>query len=209
MSSSARPQPRPRLESAERRALILQAASEMFAKQGYDQASMRKIASAAGVTTPVVYDHFESKTALYIDLLQAYADDLIAHWVPTDASGPEELLSQSIDAFFAWIEEHEQGWRMLFMDLSTDETVAATQRAIQDRATRRAATLFEQVPHLDVSTSLDRGRMNEFFAETVKTALNGVAAWWWANRDVSRADVVALTTDLLWRGLGRMTFAVE
>ena len=139
--------------------------------------------------------------------LQAHADDLIEHWAtPNDISSPKDLFSRSIEVFFAWIEEHEQGWRMLFLDSSTEEMVAATQRAIQERALRAAAALFEQVPRLDTSARVDRELLNEVFAEGVMSALNGVAAWWWNHRgDVSREQVVALTSDLLWRGLERVT----
>jgi AcrR family transcriptional regulator len=208
MSGSNPPPPRGRLEPAARRKLILDAASELFAEHGYDGASMRAIATAAGVTTPVLYDHFESKGELYTALLQGHADALLGRWAHlTGISGTKELFFGAIDAFFAWIEENEQGWRMLFLDSPADTGVAATQRAIQDRATLASAAQFATVAELDASVALDRARLDEFFAEAVKAALNGIAAWWWNNRDVSREQVVELTGDVLWRGIERVTGA--
>lgn len=210
MSGSSSPGPRARLEPAARRKLILDAASEQFAQHGYDSASMRAIATAAGVTTPVLYDHFESKGELYTALLHGHADALLERWAAlTNVSGTKELFFGAIDAFFAWIEENEQGWRMLFLDSPADATVAATHQAIQNRATRASAAQFATVAELDASAAIDRARLNEFFAEAVKTALNGIAAWWWSNRDVSREQVVELTGDVLWRGIERVTGAAE
>jgi AcrR family transcriptional regulator len=208
MSSSAEPAARQRLDPGERRGLIVQAAEQQFAAHGYDQASMRAIAKAAGVTTPVLYDHFEAKADLYRVVLQAHADALIAHWaVPLPRGAPEQLFLRSVDAFLVWIEENELGWRMLFLDSPAEPSVALTHRAIQDRATQASAALFAQLSELNTSASLDRARLNELLGEAIKTALNGVAIWWWENRDVSRQDVLALTTDLLWGGLERLTAA--
>lgn len=208
MSSTSATSPRLRLEPAQRRALIIAAASELFAAQGYDGASMRAIAKAAGVTTPMLYRHFASKAALYTALLNEHARALLDHWANPDPSASrQERFSEAVEGFFSWIEENEQAWRMLFLDSPKDEGVAAAQREIQDRAGAAAAALFAQVSSFDVSAPLDKARLDEFFAEAVKTAVNGIAVWWGQNSDVSREALVALTSDVLWRGLERVTGA--
>ncbi len=70
--------PRKRLTLDQRRIKILAAATRIFAHKGYDGASMSGIATAAGVTKPVLYDHFASKDALFETLLRSIRDDLLA-----------------------------------------------------------------------------------------------------------------------------------
>jgi AcrR family transcriptional regulator len=199
---------RRRLSPQDRRTLILSAAAGVFAAQGYDRASMREIARASRITTPVLYDHFESKAALYVTLVEAHADALISHWVnQPKAAPPEELFTRTIDAIFSWIEDNEHGWRLLFLDAPSDEAVAVAHRRTQEHASQALATLFQQMPQLNLSTELERTRADRLFAEAAKWSVNAIAAWWWNNRDIPREQVVLLINDLLWRGLERITNA--
>ena len=199
---------RRRLSPQQRRTLIISAAADVFAAQGYDRASMREIARASRITTPVLYDHFESKAALYVTLVEAHADALISHWVnQPKAAPPEELFTRTIDAIFSWIEDNERGWRLLFLDVPSDEAVAVAHRRTQEHASQALATLFQQMPQLNLSTELERTRADRLFAEAAKWSVNAIAAWWWNNRDIPREQVVLLITDLLWRGLERITNA--
>ncbi|AXB45906.1 TetR/AcrR family transcriptional regulator [Amycolatopsis albispora] len=192
-----------RLTRGERRERILAAAAEVFAERGYDGAGMREVATRAGISTPVLYDHFPAKAQLYSGLLQSEVDSLQAAWgerpAPRDA---EELFTTTVDAIFGWIERNERGWRMIFAESPADPEVAEVHRRAQARATEKLAELFAAVP---LATDLDRTRANELFAETYKSAVNAIAGWWWHHRDLPRARVVALTTDLLWHGLRRLT----
>ncbi|WP_328605689.1 TetR/AcrR family transcriptional regulator [Amycolatopsis sp. NBC_00345] len=186
----------------ERRARILTAAAGVFASTGYAAAGMREVAAAAGISTPVLYDHFPAKADLYASLLESEVDSLLAGWAELpSAAGAEELLHTRVAAIFAWIEAHEQGWRMVFAETPADPAVAEVHRQGQQRATEQLTTVFRLVPRLDLTARLSRERADAVLAEACKSALNAIARWWWSNRDVSREDVVALTVDLLWRGL--------
>ena len=66
-----------RLTAAERREQLLQVALTVFAQRGYHTTSMNDIADAAGVTKPVLYQHFDSKRALYIAVLDAVGKNMI------------------------------------------------------------------------------------------------------------------------------------
>jgi len=197
-------EPRKRLRLADRRAVILAAAAEVFASAGYDRASVRAVASAAGITTPVLYDHFGSKAELFAALVESQADALIAHWEQVTGGSAEELFRNTIDAIFAWVETNEAGWRMIFLDSPTDPAVAQVHRERQERATQVLAEQFATVDSLRLSVDLPRDRANAFLAEAAKWTVNAIAAWWWSNRDLDRAQIVQLTADLLWRGLGEI-----
>jgi AcrR family transcriptional regulator len=192
---------RKRLRLADRRVVILSAAAEVFASAGYDRASMRAVAGAAGVTTPVLYDHFASKAELFAALVESQADALIAQWAQVTGDSAEDLFRRTIEAIFAWVETNEAGWRMIFLDSPTDPAVARVHRERQERATQVLAAHFATVDSLRLSVDLPRDRANEFLAEAAKWTVNAIAAWWWSNRDLSRAQIVQLTADLLWRGL--------
>ncbi|RZQ62074.1 TetR/AcrR family transcriptional regulator [Amycolatopsis suaedae] len=195
-----------RLSPAERRARILDAAAAVFAESGYDAAGMRAVAARAGITTPVLYDHFRTKADLYAQLLESEVDALIEAWagrpVPAESRA---LLTTTADRVLRWAETHECGWRMIFAETPADPVVAEVHAAGRARAMAAARALFAWLPALDTTSDLPRERVDEAFAVAATSTLNALAGWWWANRDVPRDQVVALLTDLLWHGLRQLT----
>jgi AcrR family transcriptional regulator len=198
-----------RLTPEGRRAVILSAALPVFAEGGYDRASMRAVAKAAGITTPVLYDHFASKADLYAALVEAEADALIAAWEQEGLAVPdgstEQLFRHTIGTIFDWVAANEAGWRIIFLDSPSDPAVNEAHRRRQERATAVLAAQFARVPSLHLSVALERERAEGFLAEAAKWTVNAIAAWWWGNRDLTRDQLVELTADLLWRGLGQVT----
>jgi AcrR family transcriptional regulator len=197
-----------RLSREERRDRILAAGAEVFATSGYDAAGLREVARRAGISTPVLYDHFWSKADLYATLLRRQVDSLLDSWggwsePPHDAT-PFALFHSRAEAVFSWVDANELGWLMIFGETPAEEAVAREQRHGQARAAAQLARLFAAVPRLDLTASLDRGRANEALAEASTSALDGVVRWWLNNRDVPRDIVVSLLVDLLWHGLGRL-----
>lgn len=190
----------------QRREQILAVAAEVFATTGYANVGMREVATKAGISTPVLYDHFASKADLYAVLLGRQVDALIEDWsAPVEPVSTHDLFHGRISAIYAWIEHNELAWRMIFAEPPHDEVVARVHREGQARATRQLVGLFRTVRHLDLSVELDRDRADEVFAEAAKSALNAIATWWWSNRDVPRDHITALTADLLWRGMRDLT----
>jgi AcrR family transcriptional regulator len=189
--------------------VIVSAALTVFADAGYDRASMRAVARAAGITTPVLYDHFASKADLYAALVDAEADALIASWEHSGLAmregTTEELFRRTIGTIFDWVAANEAGWRIVFLDSPSDPAVAQAHRRRQERATAVLAAQFARVPSLRLSVALERERADGFLAEAAKWTVNAIAAWWWTNRDLTSDQLVELTADLLWRGLGQVT----
>ncbi|WP_116049096.1 TetR/AcrR family transcriptional regulator [Amycolatopsis palatopharyngis] len=195
-----------RLTRAERRERILAAAAEVFAEAGYEGAALREVASRAQITTPVLYDHFTAKADLYATLLDREITGLIESWsAQAETETAFELLHSRVTAIYAWIENNELGWRMIFGEPPRTPDLAEVHARGQQRATAQLAGLLARVPRLDLTADIDRERADEVLAEAAKSALNAIATWWWRNRDVPREQVVALTVDLLWRGLAQIT----
>ncbi len=189
--------------------MILSAALPVFAEGGYDRASMRAVAKAAGITTPVLYDHFASKADLYAALVEAEADALIATWeqegLAMREGSVEELFRRTVGTIYEWVAANEAGWRIIFLDSPGDPAVREAHQRRQERATAVLAAQFARVPSLRLSVDLPRERAEDFLAEAAKWTVNAIAAWWWGNRDIGKDQLVELTADLLWRGLGQVT----
>ncbi len=199
--------PRRRLRADERRARILEAADGLFGTDDFDAVTMQRVAAAAGVTTPVLYDHFASKRALYQELLVTQAERLVAATTQVPPSATlAEALHLDVAAFFAFVEEHPGAWRMLFRDAPRDPEIQALHDQVQLAATRRLAeTLVARAGRLRLGVELPAEQASLMVAQLGKSALNGLASWWWAHRDVDRATVTAVAFDLLWHGVAGLT----
>jgi AcrR family transcriptional regulator len=131
-----------RLSAAERRDQLLDVALELFARDGFHATSMNDIADAAGVTKPVLYQHFTSKRQLYRNLLAAEGQRLreaIAK-ATRDAAGPHEQVLQGTAAYFRWVAGHASAFNLLFgSGVRRDDEFAAdvrhVERAIADAVT--------------------------------------------------------------------------
>src|SRR3954452_1271499 len=204
--SPGEPQMRRRLSAEERRGGIVEAASRVFAERGYVGASMERIAAAAGVSAPLIYEHFASKKELYIELLDLHGRALVAATTQEDGfESVEDLLRANILAFFEFVRDHRSAWRMLFLDPAPDPDIAEAHRRLQAEATRRLAkVIVRRVRGLELSVDVSRRKADELIAQAGKTALNGLAVWWWDHPDEPAETLAAVAMDLLWTGLGSL-----
>jgi AcrR family transcriptional regulator len=209
MSTSAQAPPRRRLKPEQRRELILRGARELLAARGYERMSMADVATAAGVTPAVIYDHFDSKAQLVIELLERHTAELLREVGTAVQGAPVGAATQlraGVEAFFAYVEEHRSTWQVLFRDPPSDPEVAAAHRRLNNRATAAIAVLLRSG---DNEGALDAygspAQVAEMFAEALKAAQNGLAFWWYDHPDVSREEIVETLFDFAWRGLGQVS----
>src|SRR5882724_10867649 len=105
-----------RLPAEQRRSQLLLVAVEVFGERGFHATSMDEVAEAAGVTKPVLYQHFPSKRALYRELLDDVDAQLVARLVTATsgvASG-RERVQEGFAAYFRFVAENRSGVRLLF-----------------------------------------------------------------------------------------------
>src|SRR2546423_13256660 len=100
----------------QRRQQLFEVARERFAHQGFHATSMDEIAVAAGVTKPVLYQHFPSKRALYVELLEDVGNQLLARLTgATDrASTGRQRVQDGFGAYFRFVDENRSAFRLLF-----------------------------------------------------------------------------------------------
>lgn len=108
-----------RLQVDERRRQLLQAGSALFAEHAYDDISMRQIADAAGVSKPLLYHYFPSKTALFKAAVAEHAAELQALVESASGDTPTDQLAETLDAYLAWIEQNARTWSKLMQSAST------------------------------------------------------------------------------------------
>jgi AcrR family transcriptional regulator len=196
---------RPRLSAAQRRTAILDATLVILSERGYEGTSVRDIAAAVGVSVPVLYDHFPSKTALQLALIEREGASLLSHARQQREAGSwAELVRNSIDAFFVFVEDHPHSWRLIFVEGPADPALAAAQNQVLADATRATTTMIAAIPAWKLSRPIARELADQMLAEGVRSALTGLARWWWHRRDTPREDVVAIAYDLLYTGLDRL-----
>lgn len=184
----------------------MEAGIKEFGERGYDGASVRAIASGAGVSTPVVYDHFSSKRALYIAILEWEEADL-REYQQRDRGTQygRELAHSVIDDFFHWVEEHPQTWRMIFRDLPTDPEILAAQRQAQSRSLLQIKNFVAQGTDMDRNAArLAPEIIAQLLSKSAYAVNNELAAWWLENPQVERQQIVDTAVSFLMGAAGSL-----
>ncbi len=184
---------RTRLSAGERREVIEAAAGPLFAERGYAATTLDEIAAAAGVTKPVLYRHFPSKKALYLALLARHREDLPRFIAEIPPAPPiADWIETFLDAWVAYVEEHQYAWRLLFRDSGGDEEIRAARLAVHTRA-REVLTAFLR-GQKDAGIPEDEV---EPLAEFLRTGGAGLALWWLDHPTIPREVLVSATARVL------------
>ncbi|MEV5709484.1 TetR/AcrR family transcriptional regulator [Actinoallomurus sp. NPDC052274] len=199
---TATPDARPRgtrLPRLARRRQLLGAAQEVFVAQGYHAAAMDEIAERAGVSKPVLYQHFPGKLELYLALLDEHAEGLVQQLRDALASTPDNKLrvQRAIEAFYDFVAGEGEAYRLVF---ESDLRNVAAVRARVDRTNQQCAEMIAQVIQEDTGVSSDE-------AHLLGMGLVGMAEvsarYWLSQRGkISKDQAEHLIARLQWRGIG-------
>jgi AcrR family transcriptional regulator len=195
--------PRTRLRGPQRRELIVEAATAEFAQRGYDAASVGRIARAAGVARTVLYDHFSSKHALFVEVLGLEQEALLRYLSAglRSRGTTEERWRAAFEAFFTFVEEQPLGWRLLFPSHPPLRAEAAEDyRRLRAASNRVLASLLADDARR-AGLEPDTVRARAVFA-IHREALTAAARWWQNHPEVSRSEMVDSAMDALWTGFG-------
>ncbi|HEY2205279.1 MAG TPA: TetR/AcrR family transcriptional regulator [Pseudonocardia sp.] len=195
-----------RLTRDARRAQLLDAARDVFAAQGYHAAAMDDIAERAGVSKPVLYQHFSSKLELYRALLTTYAEELIGRLTEALATtgDNERRLHGAVSAYFDFVAGEGQSFRLLFESDLRGEPEAAE---VLDRALSECVDVVAEAVTTDAGLDAARGRL----LAVGLVGLSQVTAQYWldSGQAVPREEAVELMSRLAWRGLGHFPMVHE
>lgn len=192
-----------RLPRRERRAQLLAAALEVFVAQGYHAAAMDDIAERAGVSKPVLYQHFPGKLELYLAILDAACDAIIDNCRKALESTHDNKLrvAATIDAFYAYVGHDTGAFRLVFESDLTNEPAV---RGHIDRVTTECAELIATVIAED--TSLPPAA-SQLLAVSLVGMAQVSARFWMTDTDgglagLTRDQATTLVSGLAWRGIG-------
>ena len=106
------------MRAPERRRQLLEVARKVFGRRGYHTVTMDSVAKEAGVTKPILYDHFESKRELYLALLEADLSNLQKRLAEglENSRGNRERIRASFQTYFDFVDEHAEGFRLLMQE---------------------------------------------------------------------------------------------
>ena len=113
-----------RMQNEERRALLLERATELFGEHGYDALSMSRIAREANISKALLYHYFPSKSRLFEAALASGAAELRARTEVDPLLPPAQQLSATLDAFLSWVEERPGAYAKMLESAGASEVRA-------------------------------------------------------------------------------------
>ena len=190
-----------RLPRDERRGQLLVAASEVFVDRGFHAAGMDEIADRAGVSKPVLYQHFSSKLELYLAVLERHVDNLVSgvRQALRTTTDNRLRLRSAVQAFFDFIEHDSQGYRLIFEnDYVTEPRVAAQVRVATEACTDAVFDLISR------DSGLEAHRARMIAVGLVGVSVDCARYWLGADRPISKEDAVEGTVQFAWGGLSHV-----
>ena len=170
---------------------------ETFGRGGYAEASMAEIAAAAGITKPVVYQHFVSKRALFLEVLRECGRrmEIQIEKATSGADSPRQIVEQGFHGFISFFESHPETFRILFSDANrSDPEFSQEVHRVEMVVAERIASLID-IPNLSAA---DRRLLA---VGIVGQAESAVRHWMSDDTDLSADRVSALLAELTWAGL--------
>ena len=187
-----------RLPRSARRKQLLAAAQQVFVAQGYHAAAMDDIAERAGVSKPVLYQHFPGKLELYLALLDTHCDAMVDKIRAAMAATTDnkERVRGAVQAYFDFVDHEGEAFRLVFeSDLRNDPAV----RQRVERVERGCIAAITDTIMGDTGVSRARA---ELLASGLVGAAETAARFWLAGgRQVAKPEAEALLTALSWRGI--------
>ncbi|MEU8889463.1 TetR/AcrR family transcriptional regulator [Streptomyces sp. NPDC048442] len=188
---------RVRMTGAERREQLLDIGRTLFAEKGFEGTSVEEIAAKAGVSKPVVYEHFGGKEGLYAVVVDREMRALLDMVQSALTAGhPRELLEQAAFALLDYIETYTDGFRILVRDSPVAQSTGTFASLISDIATQ-----VEDILGLEFKARGFDPKLAPLYAQALVGMVALTGQWWLDVRKPKKAEVAAHLVNLSWHGL--------
>ncbi|WP_406000360.1 TetR/AcrR family transcriptional regulator [Streptomyces sp. NBC_00829] len=195
--SGSRRARRVRMTGAERREQLLDIGRTLFAEKGFEGTSVEEIAAKAGVSKPVVYEHFGGKEGLYAVVVDREMRQLLDMVTSALTAGhPRELLEQAAFALLDYIETYTDGFRILVRDSPVAQSTGTFASLISDIATQ-----VEDILGLEFKARGFDPKLAPLYAQALVGMVALTGQWWVDARRPKKAEVAAHLVNLAWHGL--------
>ncbi|MDT0268335.1 TetR/AcrR family transcriptional regulator [Streptomyces sp. DSM 44915] len=188
---------RRRMTGTERREQLLDIGRTLFAERGFEGTSVEEIAAKAGVSKPVVYEHFGGKEGLYAVVVDREMSRLLSMVTGALTAGhPRELLEQAAFALLDYIEQYTDGFHILVRDSPVAQTTGTFASLIGDIATQ-----VEDILGLEFKSRGFDAKLAPMYAQALVGMVALTGQWWLNVRKPKKAEVAAHLVNLAWHGL--------
>lgn len=196
-----------RMTGRERREQLLAVGRRLFAEKGYDATSVEEIAARAKVSKPIVYEHFGGKEGLYAVVVDRETQTLLSELETAleDASAhPRVLVERATLAFLTYIEENEDGFRILVRDSPVERGSGTFSSLLGD-----VATTAESILALYFRARKFRVQDAALYAQMLVGMVAFTGQWWLEHRSPPKEQLAARMVNLAWRGLAGLERAPD
>ncbi len=188
---------RSRMTSGERREQLIETARGLFAEKGYDGTAVEDVAARAGVSKPVVYEHFGGKEGLYAVVVDREVTLLLSMMREALSQGSaRQLLEQAAVALLDFIDTRPDGFRILVRDSPIGSAGASFQSIIGDAIARVEDILISEFKRHGFDAKLV-----PMYAQMLVGIVGTTGQWWLGSRKPAKEEVAAHMVNLAWNGL--------
>jgi AcrR family transcriptional regulator len=177
---------------------LLGAAQEVFVAQGYHAAAMDDIADRAGVSKPVLYQHFPGKLDLYLALLDQHCEALVdaVREALASTTDNKQRVAATMNAYFEFVEHESGAFRLVFESDLTNE------KAVRDRVGKAELDCAQLISAV-IAEDTGLGPEESMVLAVGLIGISQVTARYWlsAGMPVPRDTAAQLISQLAWRGI--------
>jgi AcrR family transcriptional regulator len=187
-----------RLTAAARRAQLIEIARAAFARRGYEATSVEEIAEHAGISKPIVYEHFGGKEGLYAAIVDQEVEQIVARITAAITAGSaRERLEQAVLAFLVYVKERPDAFAVLLRDAPSSQRRGKMPALMYELADRVGGIFTEQFRKAGYDA-----KAAPIYAHALVGMVAFVGQWWTESRQAPAMEAVAShTAALAWMGL--------
>ncbi len=189
-----------RVPKALREKQILDVAEELFIQLGYNETTVEAVRLAAGVSRPIIYDHYGSKDKLYIACVKRaraeYEEQLMGLW--NDCKTPQERITRGTELYYSVIESNPKRWLVLFSGSSIPQF-----GELGEELAKLRQTTIDLMVNSIASYRPDVERKGaEAYANAIFAVGEQLGRWWLKNPQLPKAKVLEYHVSFISAALG-------
>jgi AcrR family transcriptional regulator len=193
-----------RLPRVARRAVLLEAAQDVFVANGYHSAAMDDIADRAGVSKPVLYQHFPGKLELYLAIVNTHVDVLVGTVRTALASTKDNKnrIAAAVGAYFDFVDREDQAFRLVF------ESDLRNEPAVQEAVERGERACAEAIADaITADAGLDKDQATLIAVGMVGLCQIAARYWLRTERAVPKQEAIERLSRFAWKGFAGLPLA--
>lgn len=188
------------MSGTQRREQLIQVGRALFAEKGFEAVTVEEVAAEAGVSKPVVYEHFGGKEGLYAVVVDREMQELLTRvQAALTPDRPKAMLQSVVLAWLDYISDETEGFRLLVRDSApgvVQGSFASLLRDVADRVAGELAVEFDRRGY--------NSKLAGMYAQMLVGMVTSTGIWWVDVRKPKRDELAAHLVNLAWNGLSAL-----